>query len=114
MTRIFLASSGLFLVFFLIIHLLGLLFAALAPISFELYATALHSASCVIFCEFILIAVAFIHILLTLIKVRSNLKIANSANLVSWRKDFLAIFAARIQPIGGIVLLAFLFIICDI
>ena len=110
MTRIVLASSGLFLAFFLIIHLFGLLLAVIAPISFELYASALHSASWVILCEFILAAVALIHILLTFSKVIKNIHNGNTANLVSRRKDFLAIFAARLQPIGGVLLLTFLLI----
>ena len=110
MTRIVLASSGLFLVFFLIIHLFGLLLAAIAPISFEIYASALHSASWVIICEFMLVAVAFIHIFLTFTKVATNIQNGNTANLVSRRKDFLAIFAARLQPIGGVLLLIFLYI----
>jgi len=92
------------------IHLFGLFLAAIAPISFELYASALHSASGVIFCEFILVAVAFIHILLTFTKVINNIHNGNTANLVSRRKDFLAIFAARLQPIGGVLLLIFLYI----
>ena len=110
MTRIVLASSGLFLVFFLVVHLLGLLLASINPILFELYASELHSASWVILCEFVLVAVAFTHILLTFKKVINNIQNGNTANLVSRRKDFLAIFAARLQPIGGVLLLTFLFI----
>ncbi len=110
MTRIVLASSGLFLVFFLVVHLLGLLLALINPILFELYASELHSASWVILCEFVLVAVAFTHILLTFKKVINNIQNGNTANLVSRRKDFLAIFAARLQPIGGVLLLTFLFI----
>ena len=110
MTRIFLASSGLLLVFFLVIHLAGLLLAVIAPMTFELYATVLHSASWVIVCEFILVGISLIHILLTLAKIISNSQSGNTSNLVSRRKDFLAVFAARSQPIGGTVLLYFLFI----
>ena len=110
MTRIFLTSSGLFLVFFLIIHLCGLLLAAIDPISFELYASALHSSSWLIVCELILLVIALIHLFLTFAKVISNSQKGNTSNLVSRRIDFLAVFAARSQPIGGIVLLSFLFI----
>jgi len=110
LTRIFLAGSGLLLVFFLIIHLIGLFLAVIDPISFELYASALHSASWVILCEFSLVAIALIHIFLTFTKVLRNFQNRNTGNLVSRRKDFLAIFAARSQPIGGIVLLSFLLI----
>ncbi len=110
MTRIVLASSGLFLVFFLVIHLLGLLLASINPILFELYASALHSASWVILFEFVLVVVALTHIFLTFKKVINNIQNGNAANLVSRRKDFLAIFAARLQPIGGALLLTFLFI----
>tara|TARA_B100001250_G_scaffold370753_1_gene355109 strand:- start:839 stop:1453 length:615 start_codon:yes stop_codon:yes gene_type:complete len=110
LTRIVLASSGLFLVFFLVVHLLGLLLASINPILFELYASELHSASWVVLCEFVLVAVAFTHILLTFKKVINNIQNGNTANLVSRRKDFLAIFAARLQPIGGVLLLTFLFI----
>ena len=110
MTRIFIASSGLFLVFFLVIHLGGLVFAAMAPSAFEFYASVLHSASWVIVGEFILGAITFIHISLTLAKVISNYQNGYNSNLVSRRKDFLAVFAARSQPVGGIVLLSFLFI----
>ncbi len=110
LTRIFLAVSGLLLVFFLMIHLLGLFLAAIAPISFELYASTLHSASWVILCEFSLIAIALIHIFLTFLKVIRNFQNRNTGHLVSRRKDLLAIFAARSQLIGGMVLLFFLFI----
>jgi len=109
LTRIFLAGSGLLLVIFLIIHLIGLSLAVIDPISFELYASALHSASWVIICEFRFLAIAFIHIFLTFMKVIRNFQNRNTGNLVSRRKDFLAIFAARSQLIGGIVLLSFLF-----
>ncbi|WP_269623484.1 succinate dehydrogenase [Prochlorococcus marinus] len=98
------------LLFFLVIHLLGLFIAIIAPIPFELYATALHSASWVIMCELCLVAIALTHIFLTLVKVISNSQNGSNSNLVSRRKNFLAIFAARSQPIGGVVLLYFLFI----
>ena len=57
-----------------------------------------------------LVAVAFIHIFLTFTKVATNIQNGNTANLVSRRKDFLAIVAARLQPIGGVLLLIFLYI----
>ena len=36
------ALSGLLLVLFLVVHLAGVLPALIAPVQFELYATALH------------------------------------------------------------------------
>ncbi len=90
--------------------MLGLLLAIQSPVSFELYASSLHSAFWVSICEALLLAIALIHISLTFVKVISNFQNGHTANLVSRRKDFLAVFAARSQPIGGIVLLSFLFI----
>ena len=110
MSRIFLAGSGLILVLFLIIHLAGLVLAVITPTKFELYATALHSTPWLIWFEYSLIFVALIHISLTLIKIINNSQTGNSSNLISRRKDFLAIWAARSQPVGGICLLSFLLI----
>ena len=108
--RIYLASSGLCLVVFLIIHLIGLLLAVIAPISFELYASALHSASWLNWIEVLLLLIVLTHIVLTLRKVLKNSQSGNSTGLVSRRKDFLAVLAARSQPMGGVVLLAFILI----
>ncbi len=110
LTRIFLATSGLLLVFFLVIHLAGLLLGVIAPITFELYAKALHATSWLVFAEFMLGAITLTHVFLTLTKVIKNSQNGNTSNLVSRRKDSLAVLAARSQPIGGIVLLFFLYI----
>ena len=110
MIRITLASSGLLLVLFLIIHLAGLVVAVIAPTKFELYAAALHSASWMNLLECGLLVVALIHMSLTIKKVMDNFQASNSPSLVSRRKDYLAVLAARSQPLGGICLLSFLLI----
>ncbi len=110
MTRVLLSSSGLLLVFFLIIHLGGLLFALLSPIGFEIYATDLHSASWLRLIEVVLIIALLVHVSLTITKVVKNNQVGNSANLVSRRNDLFAAFAARTQPIGGILIFFFLLI----
>ena len=110
MIRITLASSGLLLVLFLIIHLAGLVVAVIAPTQFELYAAALHSASWINLLECGLLVVALIHMSLTIKKVMDNFQASNSSSLVSRRKDYLAVLAARSQPLGGVCLLSFLLI----
>ena len=108
MTRILLACSGLVLILFLIIHLGGLLLAVTAPMTFELYASALHSASWLKIVELVLLVILFIHISLTLNKVIYNYQTGSSGTLSSRRKDRLAVLVARYQPISGIFLLFFL------
>ncbi len=110
MTRIFLAGSGLLLVFFLVIHLTGIVLAVIAPLTFELYASELHTALWVNVLELFLTATVLVHIFLTLQKVFQNSQTGNTSDLVSRRKDFLAVLAARSQLIGGIILLYFLWI----
>ena len=105
-----LANSGLLLILFLIIHLAGLVLAVLAPAEFELYAAGLHSASWINLLECGLIGVALIHIYLTIKKVIDNSQTGNSSSLVSRRKDYLAVLAARSQPLGGVCLFSFLLI----
>ncbi|AAP99742.1 Predicted membrane protein [Prochlorococcus marinus subsp. marinus str. CCMP1375] len=95
---------------FLFIHLGGLFLAVFAPLMFETYATTLHSAFWFKYFELGLLVVAVTHIWLTLSKVIANSQSGNSSALSSRRKDFFAVFAARTQPIGGILLLSFILI----
>ncbi len=82
--------------------------AVIAPIKFEMYSIALHSASWLKIAEFALFIIALGHISLSIIKVINNSKVGNTARLSSRRKDFLAVLASRFQPIGGIFLICFL------
>ncbi len=106
----FLPVTGLLLVLFLSVHLAGLVVGAVAPNLFELYAANLHASSWLGFIEITLLIIALIHIFLTFLKVISNYKKGNQTNLVSKRKDFLGVFSARFQPLGGVILLSFLII----
>jgi len=110
LSRILLATSGLLLILFLYLHLGGLIYASIAPSSFEIYAANLHTAIWFKWFEYALLLIALIHISLTLIKVYKNYMISRSVDFVSRRDDSLAVFAAKSQPIGGIVLLSFVLI----
>ncbi len=97
------------LVLFLVVHLLGLILAILAPTLFEIYATTLHSSPWLGSFEIGLAVICLTHIFLTLTKTIQNSQTGNTAHLVSRRKGFFAIWAARSQPVGGTFLLLFLF-----
>jgi succinate dehydrogenase / fumarate reductase cytochrome b subunit len=105
------AASGLLLVLFLLLHLAGVALAPLAPARFEVYAAALHRSAWLPAAELALLAVALVHLGLSLSRVLANRRAGNSAALRSRRKGPLAplaALAARSQAAGGVVLLGFL------
>ena len=106
--RFWISGSGLLLVLFLILHLGGVSIALFAPLSFETFAAGLHRSNLLPLAELSLLAVALMHLGLSLFKLIVNRRAGNRALLVSRRGDLLAVFAARSQAIGGLLLLAFL------
>ena len=106
--RFWVALSGSLLVVFVLVHLAGVLLAALAPSSFEIYAASLHRVVLLPFLEIGLLVAALSHVGFSLKKAISNRLAGNHANLVSRRQDPLAAFAAANQAIGGLLLLLFL------
>ena len=102
------AVSGLLLIAFVVLHLVGVGLAPLAPVRFEAYATALHQRWWLPLAEGLLLAIALVHVGLTLVAQHQNRRAGNQAALVSRRGDPVAAFAARSQPWAGLVLLAFL------
>ena len=106
------AASGLLLVLFLLTHLAGVALAPLAPQQFEAYSTALHGSAWLPAAELVLLAVALVHLGLSLARVADNRRVAgNTATLRSRRTGALAplaALAARSQVAGGLLLLVFL------
>ena len=102
------AVSGLLLVVFAVLHLVGVGLAPLAPERFEAYATALHHRPWLPLAEALLLLVALVHTGFTLVVQIQNRRAGNHAALVSRRGKPLAAFAARTQPWAGAALLAFL------
>lgn len=100
--------SGLLLVVFAVLHLVGVGLAPLAPERFEAYATALHHRPWLPLAEALLLLVALVHAGFTLVVQIQNRRAGNHAALVSRRGEPLAAFAARTQPWAGAALLAFL------
>jgi succinate dehydrogenase / fumarate reductase, cytochrome b subunit len=106
------AASGLLLVVFLLLHLVGVALAPLAPQRFEAYAAALHRSAWLPAAELALLAVALTHLCLSLLRAALNRRAAgNTAPLRSRRTGPLAplaAWAARGQAGGGLLLLLFL------
>ena len=102
------ALSGLLLVLFVLVHLIGLLPSVLAPEQFEVYATALHSTPWLPLVEYGLVLLALIHISLTLTKAISNRSAGNTATLRSRRQSPLASMASRSSIAAGLTTLGFL------
>ena len=102
------ALTGLLLVLFVVVHLIGLLPAVLAPAQFEVYATALHSSPWLLLVEVGLLLLAVIHISLTLSKAIANRRAGNTATLRSRRQSPLASLASRSAMAAGLVTLGFL------
>lgn len=102
------ALTGLLLVLFVLVHLIGLVPAVLAPAQFEAYATALHSSPWLPLVELGLLLLAVIHISLTLTKVFVNRRAGNTATLRSRRQSPLASLASRSTVLAGLVTLGFL------
>jgi succinate dehydrogenase / fumarate reductase cytochrome b subunit len=105
------ALSGLALVLFLLVHLVGVSLAPLAPQRFEAWAAALHRSVWLPGLELTLLAVALLHLAFSLVKRLSNRSAGNTAVLTSRRRGPLAplaAFAARQQAWAGGLLLVFL------
>ena len=106
----FQSYSGLVLVFFLAVHLVGIFIAGIDPDTFEIYASKLHSSIFLPYLEIVLVINFVIHIFLTLIKVLKNRISGNRAVLRTRRNDYLGVFASKIQPFSGVILACFLII----
>ena len=83
--RIASAISGLLLVLFLVIHLVGLMPAVICPETFEHYATALHHQPWLPVLEAGLAATAAVHFSFTIAKSLQNRGAGNTAALRSRR-----------------------------
>ena len=106
--RVLLAGSGLMLMVFLVIHLIGVAIAPLAPLQFEHYASALHHSWWLPVVEGLLLLAAGLHVSISLGKTLSNWRAGNHAQLQSRRGDRLGSWSARLQPLGGLTLLLFI------
>ena len=106
--RVLLAGSGLMLMAFLVIHLIGVAIAPLAPLQFEHYASALHHSWWLPVVEGLLLLAASLHVSLSLSKTLRNWRAGNHAQLQSRRGDRLGSWSARLQPLGGLTLLLFI------
>ncbi len=106
----FQSYTGLFLVFFIAVHLAGIIFAGINPDSFEIYASKLHSSIFLSYFEIILTTTLIIHIFLTLKKVLKNRSSGNTAILKTKRNDYIGVIASKVQPFTGLILASFLII----
>ncbi len=106
--RIGSALSGLLLVLFLGVHLVGLLPALIAPMQFEQYATALHQQPWLPVLEVSLAATAAVHLIFTVAKTLQNRRAGNTAALRSRRGQPLDALASRSKVVAGIITLGFL------
>ena len=110
LTQKFQSYSGLVLVFFIEVHLAGVIFAGINPYAFEIYASNLHSNSFLPYSEIVLAITFIIHIFLTLKKVLKNRSSGNKAILKTRRNDYLGVIASKVQPFTGVILASFLII----
>ena len=106
--RIGSALSGLLLVLFLVVHLVGLLPALIAPLQFELYATALHHQPWLPLLEVSLAAIAATHVTFTVAKTLRNRRAGNTSALRSRRGRPLEALASRSKVAAGMITLGFL------
>ena len=104
----FQSYSGLVLVFFIAVHLSGIIFAGINPDAFEIYASNLHSSIFLPYLEIILTVVFLTHIFLTFQKVLKNRSSGNKSVLRTKRNDYLGVLASKVQPFTGIILASFL------
>ena len=109
-TQKFQSYSGLVLVFFIAVHLAGVIFAGINPDTFEIYASNLHSSVFLPYFEIVLAITVIIHIFLTLKKVLRNRLSGNNAILKTRRNDYLGVLASKVQPFTGVILASFLII----
>ena len=98
------------MVFFIAVHLAGVIFAGINPDAFEIYASNLHSSLFLPYSEIVLAVTFIIHIFLTLKKVLKNRSSGNKAILKTRRNDYLGVLASKVQPFTGVILASFLII----
>ena len=110
LTQKFQSYSGLVLVFFIAVHLAGVIFAGINPDAFEIYASNLHSSLFLPYAEIVLATTFIIHIFLTFKKVLNNRLSGNKAILKTRRNDYLGVLASKVQPFTGVILASFLII----
>ena len=110
LTQKFQSYSGLVLVFFIAVHLAGVIFAGINPDAFEIYASNLHSSLFLPYSEIVLATTFIIHIFLTLKKVLKNRSSGNKAILKTRRNDYLGVIASKVQPFTGVILASFLIV----
>ena len=110
LTQKFQSYSGLVLVFFIAVHLAGIIFAGINPDAFEIYASNLHSSLFLPYPEIVLATTFIIHIFLTLKKVLKNRLSGNKAIIKTRRIDYLGVLASKVQPFTGVILASFLII----
>ena len=110
LTQKFQSYSGLVLVFFIAVHLIGVIFAGINPDAFEIYASNLHSSLFLPYAEIVLATTFIIHIFLTFKKVLNNRRSGNKAILKTRRNDYLGVLASKVQPFTGVILASFLII----
>ena len=110
LTQKFQSYSGLILIFFIAVHLAGVIFAGINPDAFEIYASNLHSSLFLPYSEIVLAITFIIHIFLTLKKVLKNRSSGNKAILKTRRNDYLGVLASKVQPFTGVILASFLII----
>ena len=106
----FLSYSGLALVFFIAVHLAGIIFAGINPNAFEIYASNLHASKFLPYLEIVLTITFLTHIFLTIKKVLKNRSRGNIANLRSRRNDYLGAISSKFQPFTGVILVSFLIV----
>ena len=110
LTQKFQSYSGLVLVFFIAVHLAGVIYAGINPYAFEIYASNLHSSLFLPYAEIVLATTFIIHIFLTFKKVLNNRLSSNKAILKTRRNDYLGVLASKVQPFTGVILASFLII----
>ena len=110
LTQKFQSYSGLVLVFFIAVHLAGVICAGINPHAFEIYASNLHSSLFLPYAEIVLATTFIIHIFLTFKKVLNNRLSGNKAILKTRRNDYLGVLASKVQPFTGVILASFLII----
>ena len=102
------AISGLLLVLFLLVHLVGLMPVLIAPMQFEHYAKALHHQPWLPVLEASLAATAAVHFSFTIAKTLRNRGAGNTAALRSCRGRPLDALASRSKMAAGVITLGFL------
>jgi succinate dehydrogenase / fumarate reductase, cytochrome b subunit len=110
---LWIAASGLSLILFLLVHLLGVGLQLFDPAGFERYAIQLHHSSWFGAAEGLLLITALTHLMLALHRARVNARARGplaSSMVRSQREAPLAALASRSAPISGSLLLLFLIV----